>query len=168
MYVRSASGTRTEPSACWCVSRMATSQRVVASVPLSVATERVAPSVRSRMLRRRAWNVVQFDVDVSFVDSVRYQTFSMSARPAPVTDELSQVELRKLELARHICLELTVHTQIEEEIFYPALRGQIRDEDLLDGAVQQVFFGNHRRFGEKQIKQSQNCCFWWVRRLILY
>ncbi len=42
------------------------------------------------------------------------------------------VRSRKLELARHICLELTVHTQIEEEIFYPALRGQIRDEDLLD------------------------------------
>lgn len=44
------------------------------------------------------------------------------------------VRSRKLELARHICLELTVHTQIEEEIFYPALRGQIRDEDLLDEA----------------------------------
>ncbi len=30
---------------------------------------------------------------------------------------------KKLELARHICMELTVHAQIEEEIFYPALRG---------------------------------------------
>src|SRR5699024_4659280 len=34
---RSASGTTTEPSACWWFSRIATSQRVVASVPLSVA-----------------------------------------------------------------------------------------------------------------------------------
>src|SRR6185312_8824335 len=37
-YGRSASGTRTEPSACWCVSSSATIQRVVASVPFSVAT----------------------------------------------------------------------------------------------------------------------------------
>lgn len=37
-------------------------------------------------------------------------------------------------LALKICQDLTVHTQIEEEIFYPALRGHIRDEDLLDEA----------------------------------
>ena len=28
---------------------------------------------------------------------------------------------KRLELARQICQELTVHAQIEEEIFYPAL-----------------------------------------------
>ena len=50
---------------------MATIQRVVARVPLSVATARVplgAPSsfsTRSRMFSRRAWNVVQFEVEVS-------------------------------------------------------------------------------------------------------
>lgn len=38
---------------------------------------------------------------------------------------------RKLELAREICQELTVHAQIEEEIFYPALREAIKDTDLL-------------------------------------
>ena len=65
-YGRSASGTRTEPSACWWFSRIATSQRVVASVPFSVATGALRPSAtRERMSRRRAWNVVQFDVDVS-------------------------------------------------------------------------------------------------------
>jgi hemerythrin superfamily protein len=41
---------------------------------------------------------------------------------------------KKMELARQICMELTVHTQIEEEIFYPALRGAIKDTDLLDEA----------------------------------
>jgi hemerythrin-like domain-containing protein len=50
------------------------------------------------------------------------------------SSKAQDVHARKLALARHICLELTVHTQIEEEIFYPALRGQIRDEDLLDEA----------------------------------
>lgn len=41
---------------------------------------------------------------------------------------------KKLDLAHQICLELTVHAQIEEEIFYPALRGAIKDTDLLDEA----------------------------------
>jgi hemerythrin-like domain-containing protein len=31
-------------------------------------------------------------------------------------------------------MELTVHAQIEEEIFYPALREAIKDTDLLDEA----------------------------------
>jgi hemerythrin superfamily protein len=41
---------------------------------------------------------------------------------------------KKRDLATQICLELTVHAQIEEEIFYPALREAIKDTDLLDEA----------------------------------
>jgi hemerythrin superfamily protein len=42
---------------------------------------------------------------------------------------------RKMALAKQICLALTVHAQIEEEIFYPAAREEVRDgEDLLDEA----------------------------------
>ncbi|MDM0005477.1 hemerythrin domain-containing protein [Variovorax sp. J22G73] len=41
---------------------------------------------------------------------------------------------KKRELAQQICAELTVHTQIEEEIFYPAVREAIKDTDLLDEA----------------------------------
>jgi hypothetical protein len=37
---------------------------------------------------------------------------------------------RKRTLAEQICLELSVHAQIEEEIFYPACEGKV-DEDLL-------------------------------------
>ena len=37
---------------------------------------------------------------------------------------------RKEKLAKQICLELSVHAQIEEEIFYPACEGVV-DEDLL-------------------------------------
>ena len=40
---------------------------------------------------------------------------------------------RKRKLAEQICTELKIHAQIEEEIFYPALRGKIED-DLLDEA----------------------------------
>jgi len=39
-------------------------------------------------------------------------------------------EGRKDKLARQICLELSVHAAIEEEIFYPACQGTV-DEDLL-------------------------------------
>jgi len=42
---------------------------------------------------------------------------------------------RKVALAKQICLALTVHAQIEEEIFYPAAREDSRtSEDLLDEA----------------------------------
>lgn len=40
---------------------------------------------------------------------------------------------RKEKLARQVCLELKIHAQIEEEIFYPACEGKI-DEDLLKEA----------------------------------
>lgn len=41
---------------------------------------------------------------------------------------------RKEKLARQICLELSIHTKIEEEIFYPACDGKI-EEDLLKEAL---------------------------------
>ncbi len=37
-------------------------------------------------------------------------------------------------LADEICMELTVHTQIEEQIFYPAVREAIADQDIMDEA----------------------------------
>jgi hemerythrin superfamily protein len=42
---------------------------------------------------------------------------------------------KKMELARQICIELTMHAQIEEEIFYPAVREAIKETDLLDEAT---------------------------------
>lgn len=43
-------------------------------------------------------------------------------------------DAEKQALADKICLALTVHTQIEEEIYYPATREAIDDDDLLDEA----------------------------------
>lgn len=40
----------------------------------------------------------------------------------------------KAKLVHQICTELKVHTTIEEELFYPALRGKI-DDAMLDEAV---------------------------------
>ena len=41
----------------------------------------------------------------------------------------------KADLSAKICLALTVHTQLEEEIFYPASRKATKDDDLLDEAT---------------------------------
>ena len=41
----------------------------------------------------------------------------------------------KAALAEQICFMLTVHATIEEEIFYPAARDSIEEQDLLDEAT---------------------------------
>ncbi len=43
-------------------------------------------------------------------------------------------EERKLELVSLICSELNIHTRLEEEIFYPACRAAIGDDEILDEA----------------------------------
>jgi hypothetical protein len=43
---------------------------------------------------------------------------------------------RKEKIAREICMELKIHATIEEEIFYPALRGKIDDDDLDEAYVE--------------------------------
>ena len=47
--------------------------------------------------------------------------------------EKASGEGRKQKLAHQICLELSVHAQIEEEIFYPACEGKV-EEDLIQEA----------------------------------
>ena len=43
---------------------------------------------------------------------------------------------QKQKLAEQICLELSVHAQIEEEIFYPACEGRVEDELLKESYVE--------------------------------
>jgi hemerythrin superfamily protein len=40
----------------------------------------------------------------------------------------------KSAIVQEICFELAVHTTVEEEIFYPAVRESIDDDDLMDEA----------------------------------
>jgi hemerythrin superfamily protein len=49
------------------------------------------------------------------------------------TYENSKSKAPKIRLAQQICMELTIHAMIEEEIFYPAVKGQVED-DMLDEA----------------------------------
>ena len=50
--------------------------------------------------------------------------------------EAAKGEGRKETLARRICLELTIHTKIEEEIFYPACEGKIEEDKLKEAYVE--------------------------------
>jgi hemerythrin superfamily protein len=45
-------------------------------------------------------------------------------------------EGRKERLARQICMELSIHTKIEEEIFYPACEGKIEEDMLKEAYVE--------------------------------
>jgi hemerythrin superfamily protein len=47
--------------------------------------------------------------------------------------EKARSDDRKSELANQICMELTIHATIEEELFYPACEGKV-EEDLLSEA----------------------------------
>lgn len=43
---------------------------------------------------------------------------------------------KKRRLAQEICTELTIHTLIEEEIFYPACKGEIEDNTIFEAFVE--------------------------------
>ena len=51
--------------------------------------------------------------------------------------EKAEEDAQKDKLVKQICKELSVHAQIEEEIFYPAARPAIKEQDLLDEAEEE-------------------------------
>ena len=44
-------------------------------------------------------------------------------------------KVSKKKIADQICMELTIHAETEEQVFYPAVREPIKDDDLMDEAV---------------------------------
>lgn len=52
------------------------------------------------------------------------------------TFEKAKDSAKKQDIARQICLELKIHTMIEEEIFYPAFRAKIEDDTLDEAYVE--------------------------------
>lgn len=48
--------------------------------------------------------------------------------------EKARTPQRKKLLVNQICQELTIHTQIEEEIFYPAFKQALKDKELVPEA----------------------------------
>lgn len=49
--------------------------------------------------------------------------------------ESARTSTRKKALVAEICKELTVHAQIEEEIFYPAVKQALKDKELIPEAT---------------------------------
>lgn len=49
--------------------------------------------------------------------------------------EHARAGTRKKELVGEICDELTVHAQVEEEIFYPAVKAALKDTELIPEAT---------------------------------
>ena len=52
--------------------------------------------------------------------------------------------LQRRTLAEEICIELTIHARLEEEMFYPAVRDALEDDALLDEAEDE--HGSQRDF----------------------
>lgn len=50
--------------------------------------------------------------------------------------EKTTASTRKQKLAEQICMELIIHTTLEEEILYPALRGEVEDHMLDEAQVE--------------------------------
>lgn len=49
--------------------------------------------------------------------------------------EKTQSAAKKKQLVAQICTELTVHAQLEEEIFYPAVKMALKDKELIPEAA---------------------------------
>ena len=49
--------------------------------------------------------------------------------------EKARSAVKKMELVGQICTELTVHAQVEEEIFYPAVKAALKDKELIPEAI---------------------------------
>ena len=75
--------------------------------------------------------------DQSFTDAIAL----LKADHRTVEDLFEQFQAakagnRKKTIARRICVELKIHTLLEEEIFYPAFRGKIEDDTLDEAYVE--------------------------------
>ncbi|MCX8566570.1 MAG: Hemerythrin HHE cation binding domain-containing protein [Glomeribacter sp. 1016415] len=49
--------------------------------------------------------------------------------------EKARAATKKKDLVTQICIELTVHAQLEEEIFYPAVKKALKDHELVPEAT---------------------------------
>ena len=77
---------------------------------------------------------IRFGLDaISLLTDDHDEIKQLFDRYSELVDE-SADDVERQQLADHICTRLTVHSTIEEEIFYPAARESIDDDDLLNEA----------------------------------
>lgn len=78
--------------------------------------------------------VAEVEIEDTLVDAIALlKSDHLKVEDLFVQYESADDAKSKKALAQQICLELKVHTMIEEEIFYPALEGKI-EQDVLDEA----------------------------------
>ncbi len=75
-----------------------------------------------------------FENAVDLLDADHKAVKKMFIDYGALAEEDAPAAARRL-LAERICQALTVHTQIEEEIFYPAVRKAIGDDALMDDSL---------------------------------
>src|SRR5215212_8045356 len=120
------------------------SQRKAAGIASSTQTAGTKQAIREMGGRPQG-----FSPNLATVANAASRTAGTTAVPMSAVDALKQdhrrVEQlfadyegaddgRKDQLLRQICIELIIHTKLEEEIFYPACREAVSEEDMLDEA----------------------------------
>jgi hemerythrin superfamily protein len=84
---------------------------------------RKRPSAKAKAARRPQDAIALLRADHALVEDL-FEQF-----------EKARSEDRKATIAIRVCMELKIHTTIEEEVFYPAVRQALpKEEDLLDEA----------------------------------
>lgn len=84
---------------------------------------RKTPSSKAKAKRRPQGAIALLRADHALVEDL-FEQF-----------EKAREDSRKLTIAKRVCMELKIHTTIEEEIFYPATREVLpKEDDLLDEA----------------------------------
>lgn len=99
-----------------------------AAKPSLTTSTRAKPKTGSRTARRTRASGATQDA-IALLKSDHREVTTMFEQY-----EKTEVDGEKATLAQKICAALAVHTQIEEEIFYPAAYEAIEDDDLLDEA----------------------------------
>ena len=77
---------------------------------------------------------VPFDNAVDLLDADHKLVESMFLEYDALCEEGASDEVRQT-LAERICREIAIHAQIEEEIFYPAVRKALDDDELIEEAL---------------------------------
>ena len=83
------------------------------------------------------FDIIEDPSDTAMVDAIALlKSDHRKTEDLFVQYETSDDEDEKTALAHQICTELKIHTLIEEEIFYPALEGKIKDDTLEEAFVE--------------------------------
>lgn len=94
------------------------------------------PSSSAKTAAPRAPTVSRRQKDAcDLLDADHKAVKAMFKEYASLSESRSRSTAKKRQLADQICKALAVHAAIEEEIFYPAVRKAIKDDDLMNEAT---------------------------------